>query len=117
MDRRVGIGAAVAILGVGMAIGSGGLLPVQAAATPAWTAYVATAQGVWAVDVASDTVTSQITAPDPAEIAITPDGGTAYVDGNAGVTPITVATNRAGTPIALGGPPAGIAIGVQVDVW
>jgi YVTN family beta-propeller protein len=41
----------------------------------------------------------------PGAIAITPNGKTAYVASNSGVTPISTATNKAGKPIkGLGGP-------------
>lgn len=48
----------------------------------------------------------------PAAIAITPDGGTAYVaDYSSGtLTPIDLATGKPGRPIAAGDGPAGIAI-------
>ena len=48
----------------------------------------------------------------PVGIAITPDGATAYVAnlGADNVTPIDIATNTAGTPIAVGDSPCGIAI-------
>jgi DNA-binding beta-propeller fold protein YncE len=48
----------------------------------------------------------------PTEIAITPDGKTAYVSDSwqRGVTPITIATNTAGKPIKLGHFPGLIAI-------
>ena len=49
---------------------------------------------------------------DPAAVAVTPDGATAYVvnqtDGT--VTPIDTATSTAGTPVAVGSGPAAIAI-------
>lgn len=111
MYRKVGIGSAIAILGVGVALGSRSA-PVRADATPAWTAYISTAQEtVWALDVANDTQVTQITAKAPAGIAITPDGKTAYVTGSTFnvVTPITIATNTPGTPIPVGTNPNGIA--------
>ncbi|HLX78183.1 MAG TPA: PKD domain-containing protein, partial [Acidimicrobiales bacterium] len=48
----------------------------------------------------------------PEGIAITPDGGTAYVsnDGSSTVTPIDLATNTAGTAIPVGGAPVGLAV-------
>jgi YVTN family beta-propeller protein len=48
----------------------------------------------------------------PTAIAITPDGKTAYVanEGSNTVTPITVATGTAGTPITVGSTPDAIAI-------
>ena len=49
---------------------------------------------------------------DPIEIAITPDGKTAYVtnDGSGTVTPIRTATNTALSPIEVGFYPWAIAI-------
>jgi YVTN family beta-propeller protein len=45
-------------------------------------------------------------------VAVTPDGKTAYVTnyGDGTVTPITVATNTAGTPITVGSNPLGVAV-------
>jgi len=40
---------------------------------------------------------------EPVEIAITPDGGTAYVADGIQVTPINLATDKAGTPLSLSG--------------
>jgi DNA-binding beta-propeller fold protein YncE len=40
---------------------------------------------------------------EPVEIAITPDGGTAYVADGLQVTPINLATNKAATPLSLSG--------------
>ncbi|HSK49245.1 MAG TPA: PKD domain-containing protein [Solirubrobacterales bacterium] len=49
----------------------------------------------------------------PADVAITPDGKTAYVVDNEQVVPIDVATNTAGTPIAI--PIFGQAIAIAPD--
>lgn len=49
----------------------------------------------------------------PEDVAITPDGRTAYVVGNDHVTPIDVATNKAGTPIPV--PLFGHAIAITPD--
>ena len=46
----------------------------------------------------------------PYAIAITPDGKTAYVANSGTVTPITTATDTAGTPITAGSDPYAIAI-------
>jgi YVTN family beta-propeller protein len=46
----------------------------------------------------------------PRRIAITPDGTKAYVASDGGLTPITVATNTAGTTISTGGSPMQAAI-------
>lgn len=65
-----------------------------------------------AVDLAAGT-SSSIANPDgSAQIAITPDGATAYLTTIFGgaVTPLDVATGTPGTPIPVGGYPYGIAI-------
>jgi DNA-binding beta-propeller fold protein YncE len=64
---------------------------------------------------ATDTAGSQISfggSSQPAGIAISPDGTTAWVadQGLGAVDPITTATNTPGTPITVGGEPTGIAI-------
>jgi len=48
----------------------------------------------------------------PWDIAITPNGKTAYVAnrGSDTVTPISIVTGRAGTPISVGSSPVAIAI-------
>jgi YVTN family beta-propeller protein len=52
---------------------------------------------------------------EPGPIAITPDGRTGYIlnEGSGMVTPITVATNRAGPPIKVGKYPAAIVFSRQ----
>ena len=64
------------------------------------------------IDTATNTAGPPIAVQDATQIAITPDGKTAYVSDPAGdaVIPIDTATNTAGTPIQIGRAPAEIAI-------
>jgi YVTN family beta-propeller protein len=65
---------------------------------------------VTAIDVATNTANGQIAVGDfPHEIAVTPNGETAYVVTEAGVTPITLSTGTVGSLIPIAGP-RGIAI-------
>jgi len=89
------------------------------------TAYVAANTGlsnyVYAIDVATDTVTGKVAVRGAVSaIAITPDGKTAYVtilgasaSSPGAVVPITLATSRAGTPIIVGVDPDAIAISAE----
>jgi YVTN family beta-propeller protein len=85
-----------------------------AAAGPAWTAYVATAQGVDPIDTATNTAGDAISGHGlgPVQLAVTPDDGTVYVvnDTFDTVIPIATATNTPGTPIPVGDDPYGIAV-------
>ena len=81
------------------------------------TAYVTqadTGTSITPIAVGSRTAGSPLgpTGADPSGIAITPDGRTAYVSSASDdtVTPITLATGAAGTPIHVGSVAAGIAI-------
>lgn len=84
------------------------------------TAYVASdSAAVTPIATATDTAGAPIAvgqAPD--DIAITPDGRTAYVadNGSAAVTPITTRADTAGPPIAVGANPFAIVI-TPVTGW
>jgi YVTN family beta-propeller protein len=85
-----------------------------AAAGPAWTAYVATAQGVDPIDTATNTAGDAISNHlfGPVQLAVTPDDSTVYVVSGSvdTVIPIDTATNTPGTPIPVGDDPYGIAV-------
>ena len=105
-------------MGIGVvAVAFAAALVVDAAsawAASSHTAYVANQAGsVTPIDTATNTAGTAIgVGSNPSEVAITPDGKTAYVtNGSANnVTPINVATNTKGTPIPVGGGPVAIAI-------
>jgi YVTN family beta-propeller protein len=107
--RSAGVG-----LGMLFAVAYAAHPGVAAAAGPAWTAYVATAQGVDPIDTATNTAGGAITGHGlgPVQLAVTPDDGTVYVvnDTFSTVIPIDTATNTPGTPIPVGDDPYGIAI-------
>jgi YVTN family beta-propeller protein len=91
-------------------------------ATPPPTVYVVNAQPYSGGTVTPIDSGTNIAGPGinvgegPIDIAITPDGSTAYVandalgTGSGTVTPIATATNTAGTPIIVGTNPFGLAI-------
>jgi DNA-binding beta-propeller fold protein YncE len=82
----------------------------RAIGPPAWTAYVTSEAGstVTPINLATNTPGTPIpVGNDPLDIAITPNGSTAYVTtGNSGVTPINLATKTAETPIKVSFPSA-----------
>ena len=86
----------------------------EAQSPPSWTLLVANREDatVSPVDVATRVVGAPIDVVDrtPEGIAITPDAATAFVAGNAGVTPIDVTTRTAGPTIEVSGNPEGVAI-------
>jgi YVTN family beta-propeller protein len=89
---------------------------LAATAAPAsaagWTAYI-TGGTVAQLNTAANALfgTPISAGATPRGIAITPDGGTAYVsNGGPTVTPIAIATGVAGAAISVGAHPAGIAI-------
>ena len=94
---------------------AGAVLAIGAPSAVAATAYLTSFSPGYhstAVDLAAGT-SAAIANPDgSAQIAIAPDGVTAYLtnSGVGTVTPIDVATGTRGTPIAVGGYPYGIAI-------
>jgi YVTN family beta-propeller protein len=78
----------------------------EAAAPPAWTAYVLNSDGLTPIDTATNTAGTPIPV-NAGLIAIAPNGATAYVTdpGSDSVTPIDLATNAAETPIAINASP------------
>ncbi len=103
--------------------------PPLACTTPTPSPVIATAAGVYdpigfvtgpgpntitPLDLATDTTDTafNFAGSEPGDLAITPDGSTAYVSGiNSNVvTPIDIATNTVGNPITVGSQPEGIAI-------
>ena len=79
-------------------------------------AFVVVAKGVTPIRTATNSAGRLIKLPgtaSPTNIVITPDGKTAYVDGDqptGAVIPINTATKRAGKPIKVGRFPDGMAI-------
>ena len=85
-----------------------------AQAGAAYTVYVGNygSETLTPIDTATSTPGTSVPIASPQAIAITPDGSTAYVcDWKAGtVTPLTLATGKAGIPITVGTNPSAIAI-------
>jgi DNA-binding beta-propeller fold protein YncE len=87
----------------------GGLNVTSAAATPNGRAIYEIGTGqdggavVTAIDTATNTAGPTITLPNfqPTDIAIAPNGKTAYVGGEQDIVPINLATNTAGKPIRI----------------
>jgi YVTN family beta-propeller protein len=109
--RSAGVG--LGMLFVVVAAGHPGAVSA-AAAGPAWTAYVATAQGVDPIDTATNTAGDAISGHGlgPVQLAVTPDDSTVYVvnDTFSTVIPMDTANNTPGTPIPVGDDPYGIAV-------
>jgi YVTN family beta-propeller protein len=80
----------------------------------AYTVYAGNygSEALTPIDAGANMTGTSIPVASPQAIAITPDGATAYVcDWKAGtVTPVTLATRQAGTPITVGANPSAIAI-------
>jgi YVTN family beta-propeller protein len=89
-------------------------LPAIASARIAYVTGSSGSSGYAApVELSTGAVGTQVpiaTEGSPSDVAITPDGKTAYVAGGGDLVPIDVATNTAGTPIEVGFCPNGVAV-------
>lgn len=94
---------------------AGTVVAVAAPSAAAATAYLTSFSPGYpavAVDLAAGTFSSIPNPHGSAQIAIAPDGATAYLTnlGTGTITPVDVATGTPGSPVAVGGYPYGIAI-------